>query len=169
MTEQKGLHSGILSKFVPAVVGPDLFWQHLQDNPDKELCTVSNEVFTLLLLKNSYKCWVDIYNKSRGVPSQWHEVIASNSVILTSKPIIPMVVASSTWVKRNLTKQKDGPTKALNASTHCSIVSKEIERSGQNALRNVSRPKRRLKISKWKQRKKNTCSQSSPLVVGLKI
>jgi hypothetical protein len=33
---------------------------------DKTLCTVSDEVFALLLLENSFDRWIDIYHLRKG-------------------------------------------------------------------------------------------------------
>jgi len=58
------------TKFVPAVVGPDLFRQRIQDTTTTELCTASDEAFTLLLLENSYARWENIYDLNGCIPSQ---------------------------------------------------------------------------------------------------
>jgi hypothetical protein len=59
------------SKFVPAIVGPELFRQKINKTPSEgALCTASNEAFTLLLLENSFAHWVDIYDKTGGIPTQ---------------------------------------------------------------------------------------------------
>ena len=62
------------SRFVPAVVGPELFRQRLKDaNGDTSadtVCTISDEAFALLLVENSYDRWTDIYKKTGGIPKQ---------------------------------------------------------------------------------------------------
>ena len=58
------------TKFVPAIVGPELFRQRIKDLSEHDLCTASDEAFTLLLIENSYARWVSIYDKSGGIPSQ---------------------------------------------------------------------------------------------------
>ena len=57
-------------RFVPAVVGPDLYRQRVRDNNEAEPSTASDEAFALLLLENNYERWVDIYVKSKGIPIQ---------------------------------------------------------------------------------------------------
>jgi hypothetical protein len=59
------------SKFVPAIVGPELFRHQINKTPSEgDLCTASDEAFTLLLLENSFARWVDIYDKTGGFPTQ---------------------------------------------------------------------------------------------------
>ena len=62
------------TRFVPAVVGPELFQQRLAektiDGVPTPLCTVSDEAFALLLLENSYDRWTDLYNKTGEIPLQ---------------------------------------------------------------------------------------------------
>lgn len=57
-------------RFVPAIVGPDLYRQRVQDNDKDEPCTASDEAFALVLLENSYDRWVDIYDKNGCIPMQ---------------------------------------------------------------------------------------------------
>jgi hypothetical protein len=42
---------------VPAVVGPDLFRPHIQENKEDDPYTAGDEAFTLLLLKNNSDLW----------------------------------------------------------------------------------------------------------------
>ena len=58
------------TKFVPAIVGPELFRQRIKDLSEHDLCTASDEAFTLLLIENSYARWVSIYELDGGIPSQ---------------------------------------------------------------------------------------------------
>ena len=58
------------TRFVPAVVGPELFRQRIRDSTAVDLSTASGEVFTLIWLENSYARWVNIYEKHGGIPSQ---------------------------------------------------------------------------------------------------
>jgi hypothetical protein len=58
------------TKFVPAVVGPELFRQRIKDTTTTDLCTASDEAFALLLLENSYARWENIYDNNGGIPSQ---------------------------------------------------------------------------------------------------
>ena len=62
------------TRFVPAVIGPELFHQRLTEkNNDGEpaaLCTISDEAFALLLLENSYDRWTDLYNKTGEILHQ---------------------------------------------------------------------------------------------------
>jgi hypothetical protein len=67
-------YTTFFSRFVPAVVGPELFRQRLQDangdtSPDT-VCTISDEAFALLLVENSYDRWTDIYKQTGGIPKQ---------------------------------------------------------------------------------------------------
>jgi hypothetical protein len=66
----KAAYRVFYTQFVPAVVGPDLFQQRIQDDKSKDPCTASDEAFTLLLLENNYDRWLDIFNKTDGNPAQ---------------------------------------------------------------------------------------------------
>ena len=60
---------------MPSVVlGLELFKQRLQGTDEtlknREICTVSDEAFALLLLENSYDRWKDIFEKRGGIPQQ---------------------------------------------------------------------------------------------------
>lgn len=66
----KDVYEVFYTRFVPAVVGPDLFRQRIQDNKAKDPCTASDEAFALLLLENNYDRWLDIFDKNEGLPSQ---------------------------------------------------------------------------------------------------
>jgi hypothetical protein len=58
------------TRFVPAVVGPDLYRQRVRDNNEAEPSTASDEAFALVLLENSYERWVDMDVKNKGIPIQ---------------------------------------------------------------------------------------------------
>jgi hypothetical protein len=47
-----------------------MFRQRLKDTTTIELCTASDEAFTLLLLENSYARWENIYDTNGGIPTQ---------------------------------------------------------------------------------------------------
>ena len=47
-----------------------MFRQRIKDATVNDLCTASDEAFTLLLLENSYARWVSIYEREGGIPSQ---------------------------------------------------------------------------------------------------
>jgi hypothetical protein len=54
-------YTTLFARFIPAIVGPELFQQCLQEkdediSPYAVICTISDEVFALLLLENSYDC-----------------------------------------------------------------------------------------------------------------
>jgi len=68
--KNKKAYNLFYTKFIPAVVGPELFRQRLKDATTVDLCTASDEAFTLLLLENSYARWVNIYELEGGIPSQ---------------------------------------------------------------------------------------------------
>jgi hypothetical protein len=73
-TDNKTLYTVFFTRFIPAVVGPELFRRRLQANNDvispDELCSISDEAFALLLLENSYDRWQDIYEQTGGIPTQ---------------------------------------------------------------------------------------------------
>ena len=72
--KHKKNYNTFFSRFVPAVVGPELFRQRLQDadgvTSADTVCTISDEAFALLLVENSYDRWTDIYTKTGGIPKQ---------------------------------------------------------------------------------------------------
>lgn len=73
--KNKKNYTAFFLRFVPAVVGPEIFRQRLQDaNGDTSssdtVCTISDEAFALLLVENSYDRWTDIYKKTGGIPKQ---------------------------------------------------------------------------------------------------
>jgi hypothetical protein len=48
--------------FLPCVIKKSVFDRQVcVAKNDKTLCTVSDEAFALLLLENSFDCWIDIY------------------------------------------------------------------------------------------------------------
>jgi hypothetical protein len=55
--------------FIPCFIGKKKFKMKLceQLKDDADICTVSDEVFTLLLLENQYDCWLDIYEAQKKV------------------------------------------------------------------------------------------------------
>ena len=70
-----GDYNTILHCFVRLVVGAYEWTNHLKDknlDPEK-LCTPSDEAFTLLVLENSYICWLDIFEQNNHqVPGKQH-------------------------------------------------------------------------------------------------
>jgi hypothetical protein len=68
------MYTTFFTQFIPAVVGPELFRQQLQDTQAdisaNMICSVSYEAFALLMIKNSYDRWHDIYTKHEGIPPQ---------------------------------------------------------------------------------------------------
>ena len=68
--KKKVAYTLFYKRFVPAVVGPELFRQRVRDSTAVALSTASDEAFTLLLLENSYARWVSIFDKNGGMPSQ---------------------------------------------------------------------------------------------------
>lgn len=72
--KKKALYRSFFTRFIPAVVGPELFRQRLQDDTKglsaDTICTVSDEAFALLLIENSYDRWQDIYTTNGGMPKQ---------------------------------------------------------------------------------------------------
>jgi hypothetical protein len=68
--KHKNAYTMFYTRFVPAIVGPDLFCQHIQDNKEDEPYTASDGAFTVLLLENSYDHWLDIYDKNVSIPTQ---------------------------------------------------------------------------------------------------
>ena len=72
--KHKKTYTTFFLRFVPAVVGPELFRQRLQDakgdTSADTVCTISDEAFALLLVENSYDRWMDIYKKTGGIPKQ---------------------------------------------------------------------------------------------------
>ena len=72
--KHKKIYTTFFTRFVPAVVGPELFRQRLQaangDTAADTVCTISDEAFALLLVENSYDRWADIYKKTGGIPKQ---------------------------------------------------------------------------------------------------
>ena len=53
--------------FLPCVVKKTVFDHQVSvARNDSTLCTVSDEAFALLLLKNSWERWVDIYRLQKG-------------------------------------------------------------------------------------------------------
>ena len=68
--KNKKAYNLVYTKFIPAVAGPELFQQRIKDATMVDLCTASDEAFTLLLLENSYARWVNIYELDGGIPSR---------------------------------------------------------------------------------------------------
>ena len=57
----------MFSRFLRCTVGKQLWWKRVDyaDN-DEDLCTVSDEAFTLLVLENNWERWQNIYNRLDG-------------------------------------------------------------------------------------------------------
>ena len=74
LRKDKDMYTTFFTRFIQAVVGPELFRQRIQDTQkDNEatlLCTVSDEAFALLLIENNRDRWTDIYDKHKGIPPQ---------------------------------------------------------------------------------------------------
>jgi hypothetical protein len=70
--KNKKVYTTFFSRFIPAVVGPELFKRRLEDKDTapESICTISDEAFALLLIENSYDHWTDIYKKAKGIPKQ---------------------------------------------------------------------------------------------------
>ena len=72
--KQKNTYRDFFSRFIPSIVGPELFRQRIQDNDENvsadTICTTSDEAFALLLIENSFDRWVDIFEKRNGIPTQ---------------------------------------------------------------------------------------------------
>ena len=54
--------------FLPCI-GRKTYWKHIimEAKTDRDVSTVSNEAFALLLLENQWDCWVNLYLESNGV------------------------------------------------------------------------------------------------------
>ena len=67
-------YTTFFSRFIPAVVGPDLFRERLHAKDEvvspEAICTISDEAFALLLIENSYDRWTDIFAETGGIPKQ---------------------------------------------------------------------------------------------------
>jgi len=63
---RKGNYSVVLRFFVKHIVGAHEWNNHLvsQVFPADKLCTISDEAFALLVIKNNYERWVDIFEKN---------------------------------------------------------------------------------------------------------
>ena len=118
--KNKKTYKTFFSRFVPAVVGPELFRQRLQDatgdTSADTLCTVSDEAFALLLVENSYDRWTDIYKKTGGIPKQRR----GDRSRQCDSDIAPQYTHGGIkYALKQTTKKKGGLTRESNATTHC--------------------------------------------------
>ena len=111
-------------RFVPAVVGPELFRQRVRDSTAVALSTTSDEAFTLLLLENSYAHGVSIFDKNGGIPSQRRgDTKRTFDSDIEAKY---MRGGSSCHMTKSRKKEKVGPTMESNGLTRCLPLSRKI-------------------------------------------
>lgn len=69
LRQNKEVHTLFIKRFVRLVVGDRLWKQRMRDpavTDINDLCTVSNEAFTLLILENNWDRWVDISRRAKN-------------------------------------------------------------------------------------------------------
>ena len=68
--KQEKVYSVFFDRFVCCITGKTWFKSKIKEesSDQQEICTASDEAFTLLLLENSYERWADIYKNTGGRP-----------------------------------------------------------------------------------------------------
>jgi hypothetical protein len=117
LRKDKEMYTTFFTRFIPAVVGPELFRQRIQDTQEDNeatlLCTVSDEAFALLLIENNRDRWTDIYDKHKGIPPQRR----GDRTKQIDSDIAPKYTHGGIRYSQNTKKKaRDGIMKASNAT-----------------------------------------------------
>ena len=85
------VHTEFVQRFVKLIVGVSIFHNRIKDSrrsPD-HLYTVTDEAFALLLLENSYDCWLDLFRKSGNRKPPTKRKRDSNDAAITISDVRP--------------------------------------------------------------------------------
>ena len=64
--EEKELYGDFFDHFFKSIVGYSKFSSSVLSKSDKDITSMSDEAFTLVLLENLYDHWIDIMRKTNG-------------------------------------------------------------------------------------------------------